>query len=388
MIKRHAAIVGAGIAGLTSALALARKGFAVSIYEQAVELAEVGAGLQLSPNASRLLARLGLVEKLTDKWHEPASIDLLSGLTGRHVAQVPAGAKARERWGAPYAVIHRADLQSVLHQAVLDHHSIELQLGMRLEGAGVEAVRRDIEARSGRLPDLVVGADGVWSRMRASAGGPAKAPFTGQIAWRMTLPRESIGSLFDPDRLSAFIAPQTHLVAYPLKSRGTVNLVAITHGAAMEANWSGNDAARHELSEAFSRWSSRLTGLFDRAEMNGRWPIHGLSGQYWGAGRLVLIGDAAHAMPPYAAQGAAMAIEDAYALASHVAGDDLDAGIAAFIAARRPRIDKVARRAAFNRFAYHARGPIRLGRDIVLALRKPDDLAGDFDWLYGDRSIE
>jgi salicylate hydroxylase len=191
--QRHAAIVGAGIAGLTSALALARKGFTVSIYEQAVELAEVGAGLQLSPNATRLLDRLGLVEKLTDKWHEPPSIDLVSGLSGRHVAQVPAGAKARKRWGAPYAVIHRADLQSVLHQAVLDHPSIELQLGVRIEGAGVEAVRRDIEARSGRLPDLVVGADGVWSRMRASAGGPAKAPFTGQIAWRMTLPRDFSG---------------------------------------------------------------------------------------------------------------------------------------------------------------------------------------------------
>ena len=122
--------------------------------------------------------------------------------------------------------------------------------------------------------------------------------------------------------------------------------------------------------------------------MTGRFPVHGLTGQYWGSGRLVLIGDAAHAMPPYAAQGAAMAIEDAYALAACLGENgDIAAGIARFAALRRPRIDKVARRAAFNRFAYHARGPVRLGRDLVLALRREEDLAGDFDWLYGDDSL-
>lgn len=373
---RRTVIVGAGIAGLTAALALARHGISSTIVEQAELLEPVGAGLQLSPNASRLLRELGLEPALGAVWHEPDVIRLVSGLDLRQIAEVPAGAQARQRWGAPYGVLHRADLQEVLLEAVGRSDLIDLKLGSRF--APNDALLQDA--------DLIIGADGVWSAVRGSmpAAGPPR--FTGHLAWRLNVAAGRLSGLADPDLLTAFIGPDCHLVCYPLKRHGTVNLVAIVRGAERNADNGRRRGIEWDHAASFRRWDRRLRRLLSEAELLGCWPIYESPRTAWNAGNKVLIGDAAHAMTPYAAQGAAMAIEDAYALAACVAdGADLPAALSRFAALRTDRIEKVRRRAAFNRFAYHARGPFRLGRDIILSLRPPQALAADFDWLYGDR---
>lgn len=372
MPVRRAVIVGAGIAGLTAALALARRGISSSLLEQTERLEPVGAGLQLSPNASRLLRELGLEAALEAVWHEPDSIRLVSGLDLRQIAEVPAGARARQRWGAPYGVLHRADLQQVLLEAVGRCDLIDLKLGNRF--VPDESLLQDA--------DLVVGADGVWSAVRGTMPAAGSPRFTGHLAWRLNVAAGRVSGFADPDLLTAFIGPDCHLVCYPLKRHGTVNLVAIVKGPERDAS----DTIEWNHAASFRRWDRRLRRLLSEAELLGCWPVYESPRTVWHAGNKVLIGDAAHAMTPYAAQGAAMAIEDAYALAACAADcADLPAALSRFATLRTERIEKVRRRAAFNRFAYHARGPFRLGRDIILSLRPPESLAADFDWLYGDR---
>ncbi|MDO9415394.1 FAD-dependent monooxygenase [Pararhizobium sp.] len=382
MSIRSAAIAGAGIAGLTAALALAAKNIRVEIFEQTAVLSEAGAGLQLSPNATRILDRLGLLSALEAAWIEPDFITLTSGDNLRTIATVPAGSFARKRWGAPYGVLHRATLQRVLLDAVENHPLCRLNRGCKLTTADPA----EIAAVTGMPPDLVIGADGVWSQMRAFVPGTALPRFSGHVAWRFMVAASDQPSFLSPDRVSAFLGARSHLVAYPLKETGGFNVVAIFHGSTSERDWSlpAGDIGHAALLAAFLGWHPQLLSMLREAAAPTLWPLYDVSDGPWQDGRsTVLIGDAAHAMMPFAAQGAAMAIEDAFELAALVAARPLPAALTSFEQQRRPRVAKVRARAAFNRFAYHARGPIRLGRDLVLSLRSPESLAADFDWLYG-----
>ena len=369
------AIAGAGIAGLTAALSLARHGFHVDIVEQATELKEVGAGLQLSPNATAILERLGLGEALTRLWREPEEIRLADGASLRRVAAVPAGAYARQRWGHAYAAIHRADLQQVLSAAVAAHPLCRLHLGHRLDSVAIA----HLDAITGRRPAVLVGADGARSSLRAVLPGAGARHFSGHIAWRMTLPFDKAPPALDPQAVTAFMANRAHAVAYPL--RDAFNLVVIGPGSADLT--AGHAHAGPE--GLLSLWHPTLQAAIRQATPAVAWPIFEVADGAWDDGtQRVLIGDAAHAMTPFAAQGAAMAIEDGFELAGFLAqarspGD----AFAAYRRHRAGRIDKVRARAAFNRFAYHAAGPLRLGRNLVLGLRRGESLAGDFDWLYG-----
>jgi salicylate hydroxylase len=374
------AIVGAGIAGLTTALCFARKGIAVDIVEQRSVLTEAGAGLQLSPNATRILDRLGLIPQLEQVWSEPASINLVSGGSLRTIASVPSGAFARDRWKAPYGVLHRADLQAILLEAVKADLLCRLHLGVRIEGAAHDSVT----AVLGRKPALVIGADGVWSRIRNGLQGAGKATFSGNIAWRFTLREVIAPSALDITKVTAFLGGGAHLVAYPLRRTSSFNIVAITNGrnpGETQDGFSEPANTRNELLSSFRGWHPQLVEMLRNADAPSLWPLYHVDHGAWHQGEdTVLIGDAAHAMMPFAAQGAAMAIEDGFELASFVAEGK---PLAAFAAHRKDRVARVRSRGAFNRFAYHARGPIRLGRDFLLSLRRPESLAADFDWLYG-----
>lgn len=379
MTIETAAIVGAGVAGLTAALALARHGIRCDIFEQAPQLAEVGAGLQISPNASRILGMLGVLAELEAQWHEPQSIRLASGLSLKPLAAVPAGAFARERWHAPYGVVHRATLQQALLQAVLRNPLCRLHLGCRMETA--EAVM----AQTGTRPELLVGADGVWSSLRDRIAAAPSIDFSGNIAWRFTVPFSGAPNFLDPRSVTAYLGPSTHLVCYPLKEIAGFNIVAIAAGMNPGQTWGvdGDPAQRAMLEQQFCRWDPQIRALLKQAEHPKFWPLYQASVGSWQNGRdTVLIGDAAHAMMPFAAQGAAMAIEDAFELAGSVATLALPQALADFETQRKARVAKVRARGAFNRFAYHARGPIRLGRDLVLSLRPPHRLAADLDWLF------
>lgn len=381
MPVEHAAIIGAGIAGLTVALALARRGISSDIFEQAPELAEVGAGLQISPNASRVLAELGVLDGLTSLWLEPQSIRLISGGSLRELAAVPAGSFARNRWGMPYGVLHRKTLQKALLDAVGTNPLCALHLGTRFQS--------DLP-RGRRMADVIIGADGVWSRIRQTISGAPAPQFSGNVAFRFTIAETEAPSFLDRASVSALLGSSAHMVCYPLKEIGGFNVVAITAGNIAPQAWQGQptQAQQELLQSRFRRWHPAIAGLLAGRHDITFWPLFETTPGKWQDGdKTVLIGDAAHAMMPFAAQGAAMAIEDAFELAAFVATRPVAAAIALFERHRTPRIARLRQRGAFNHFAYHASGPIRLGRDIVLSLKPPQSLAADLDWIYGYRSI-
>ncbi|MBB2674788.1 UNVERIFIED_ORG: salicylate hydroxylase [Rhizobium esperanzae] len=376
MPAEHAAIIGAGIAGLTAALSLSRRGISSEIFEQADELTEVGAGLQLSPNASCILADLGILDGLSKIWLEPESIRLISGSSLRQLAAVPAGKFARQRWGAPYGVLHRTTLQKALLAAVEADPLCRLRLGRRME-AGPPPSERPV--------DVVIGADGVWSKLRQSIAGSPSPRFSGNIAYRFTVAEDEAPGFLERTSVSAFLGGSAHLVSYPLKETGSFNMVAITAGNIAPQAWHSEPTAeqRAQLRSRLAGWNAAIVSLLERQRKLTFWPLFETTSGAWQDGRAVLIGDAAHAMMPFAAQGAAMAIEDAYELAAFLSDRPVAEALAHFERHRAPRIAKLRQRGAFNRFAYHARGPIRIGRDLVLGLKPPQSLAADLDWIYG-----
>lgn len=383
MPVEHAAIIGAGVAGLTAALALAKHAISSEIFEQAPALTEVGAGLQLSPNATGILEKLGVMESLTNVWLEPQSIRLISGTSLRELAAVPSGQFARTRWNAPYGVLHRATLQATLLDAVQKNPHCTLHLGAGIENGELPGAIRKA--------DVLIGADGVWSKARGLIAGSPSSRFSGNVAYRFTIAAANAPAFLDRNSVSAFLGPSAHLICYPLRETESFNMVAIAAGHAAMHAWleQPTDAQRQRLMSRFSRWNSALVSLFAGADDMTFWPLYEATAGKWQNGRdTVLIGDAAHAMMPFAAQGAAMAIEDAYEIAAFLATRPAAEALPLFEAHRMPRINRLRQRGAFNRFAYHARGPIRVGRDIVLSLKPPQSLAADLDWIYGYRAVD
>lgn len=392
---RRIIVAGAGIAGLTAALAFARRGFSVDIFERSEKLEEAGAGLQLSPNATRIFDRLGVLELLLPKAVRPHGVILRDARTLCQLARVPLGDTAELRWHAPYLVAHRADLQAALLEAVARQPAISLVTGATLCGLernshGVTVVVEGSGAARQASGELLVGADGVWSAVRKFVGAAHESRFAGQIAWRTVIDADSdIGLRFAQigarDAVTAFLHPSFHLIAYPVRGGAAFNLVAFTPGQRIAEGWSGA-ADTAPLERAMRGTAPALAAVARTAGPWTAWPIHTVPQQApWTAPGLALIGDAAHAMTPFAAQGAAMAIEDAETLAAFVAAypDNLPRGLAAWEKSRRPRIEKVARRGAFNHFAWQARGPVAMARNLVLKTRPSESLAADLDWLYG-----
>ncbi len=386
-------IAGAGIAGLTAALAFSQRGFVVRIFERSEKLEEIGAGLQLSPNATRILERLGVMEALDARATRPDAVILRRASDLRELARVPLGDSAESRWKAPYLVAHRADLQHALLARVSSEPSIELTTGANVRATMTEgSVSVSIKA-GGKKTEvkgaLLVGADGVWSALRPLIARSGRSRFAGELAWRATLSSTSAAAemlrhIGADIAVTALLHPGAHIIVYPVRNGAEFNLVAFTPGHRVEENWSGEaDIAR--LHNALRGAAPELRQLAAAVEPWSVWPVHTVdpSGP-WTAARSVLIGDAAHAMTPFAAQGAAMAIEDAATLAASVsAGGDLQSALAGWESARRPRIRRVARRGALNHLAWHAAGPVAIARDLFLKTRSPQSLASDLDWLYG-----
>lgn len=394
--SRQIVVAGAGIAGLTAALAFAAKGHEVALHERAPTLDEAGAGLQLSPNATRILAALGVLETLLPAAVKPDAVVLRDARTLREVTRVPLGGAAETRWGAPYLVAHRADLQGALLSRVAREPGIRLVTGAMVRDFAIRdhgvTVSMDRDGAISEAPgQLLVAADGVWSSIRGLEGERGRSQFSGHVAWRSTVPADSSAgmafrAIAPADVVTAFMHPSVHLIAYPLRGGQSFNLVALARNQAF-AEGRPDAADPAALKAALRGTASDIQRLALDAASWTLWPLHTVDPQQpWAmAGRLALIGDAAHAMTPFAAQGAAMAIEDAATLAAFVTafGDDMNEALARYEAIRRPRIARVSRRGAFNRFAWHASGPVALARNLVLGLRSPEKLAADLDWLYG-----
>ena len=234
-VTRTIVVAGAGIGGLTAALALAAKGFRVVVMEKAERLEEAGAGIQVSPNASRILVDLGLKPRLAGRAVTPESINIMSARAGGEIARLPLGEAASFRAGAPYWVIHRADLQSALQAAVNDHPDIDLRLGCQFEDVtkhakGLTVVQRRGNVRQGELAVALIGADGIWSSVRNHLFPEVQPQFSGLIAWRGTLDATALPREYTSARVQLWMGSNAHLVAYPISGGRQINVVAVVAG--------------------------------------------------------------------------------------------------------------------------------------------------------------
>ncbi len=394
-------IAGAGIAGLTAAIAFAGHGFPVRVYEQAQRFEPFGAGLQLSPNATHVLRSFGVLDLLRPKAVQPAAVLLRNAATLDVLARIPLGETAERRWKAPYLVAHRADLHDALAQRAAQDGLIEIVNGARATGEvairehGLTATFARDGGRETVDAGFVVAADGVWSDLRAKLFPATRRRFSGSLAWRATVGADSpAGQAFcavtSPDCVTAFLDPAFHLVAYPVSGGTAFNLVAFTKGPA-DADGRSSAADMSVLAQAMRRAPAVLADVVRQTGAWTVWPLNTVDqdGPWTRPEGIALIGDAAHAMTPFAAQGAAMAIEDAATLAWFVATsatrEKRPGLLPEWERQRKARVAKVARRGALNKLAWNAGGPLALGRNLLLRLRPPESLAADLDWLYGWR---
>jgi salicylate hydroxylase len=387
---RPVVVVGAGIGGLTAALAFAKRGRDVVVVERAREIAEVGAGLQLSPNASRVLRDLGVGAALGAVAVEPEAIDVSSAQAGGLVSTLPLGPAIAATYGSPFLVAHRGDLQGVLLAAARRDPRIRI-LTATTAAAVVETgtgVRVDLDGPAGRdslEAEAVIGADGVRSVLRTGYLGGASARYTGRMAWRTTIQAAE----WDGDRriLSAtglWLGARAHMVHYPVRSRREINVIVAIEEPWVEETWDvpGDGAV---LERRLAGWPDPPRRLVAAAATWRKWALCGVdpSGP-WTRGRVALLGDAAHAMLPFAAQGAAMAIEDAAVLARLLCGDagTVDSRLARYAAVRRPRVAAVVELARRNGAIYHLSGPAAIARDAAMRLMGPRRVLRRMDWIW------
>ncbi len=382
-------IAGAGIAGMTLALALAKFGATVVVLERNKQVQEVGAGIQLSPNARRVLNQLGLDKAIAAKSFEPAGIDVVPFRAPSPLITLALGTTARERYGAPYAVMHRADLADALYRACRRFANIDMLFNVRnfdavthARGTSMVVDLADGGSRSSRVFALV-GADGVHSETRTRVlRGPA-AVYSGYVAWRATLSADLLHGVLPLDRTTLLLAPGYHAVCYPLPQRKQVNIALFAQEKAERLN------PAKPPKEPHLPWAALHSPVFDAiasAAKNawGYWVCDTVEAPSWSDGGVGLIGDAAHAMLPFQAQGAAMAIEDAAILAPLLMTEpDATSAFARFAAMRRPRIERVRKISAFNGFAYHMEWPFTLARNAVIWAQGPRGHLKRLDWLYG-----
>jgi salicylate hydroxylase len=392
--SRTIIVAGAGIAGLTAAIALAEQRFHVVVLEKAAQLDEAGAGLQLSPNASGVLIRLGLEKHLFERVVTPDDISIVAAASGRPIVRIPLGTSARMRYGAPYWIIHRADLQAALLAKAREHPDIELRLGAPFEDVavhakGVTVVNREGLERSGRQALALVGADGVWSNVRHQQFGGVQAIFSGHVAWRGTLDARQLPREFGQNRVTLWLGTGAHLVVYPVRGGALINVVAIVAGQWNRPGWDeAGDTGEIAAHFNTSRWSSAARMIVGAADNWRKWALFTVDGVPPAIGPVALVGDAGHAMLPFAAQGAAMAIEDAAVIAdclSRQRGNAVEA-FRQYAALRQARVAQVRRTTWQSGAIYHLPAPVALARNLTMKMLGGRRLLSQRDWLYDWRS--
>ncbi len=389
--SRTVIIAGAGIGGLTAALALARNGFRALVLEQAERLEETGAGIQLSPNATRILIGLGLADRLRPHVVAPTAIRVLGGRSGREIVRIPLGAGAAQRYGAPYWVIHRGDLQAALSDAAVQDLNIVLRLGMSMEDFATHPHGVTVSARGAtglwtEHGHAVIAADGLWSAARARIASKAPPRFAGRTAWRALVPAAQLAPEFREPLVHLWLGRDAHLVHYPVKGGKLVNVVVITADDWSGPGWS-EPASRIDLLARLSsrRWAPQAHSVFRAPDAWLKWALYETEPlASFAHGTAALLGDAAHAMLPFLAQGAAMAIEDGAVAAQCLARmpDDPAAAWESYSAIRRRRTRKVQRFAARNGKRYHRGGAAAMLRNTAMRLLGGERLLQNYDWLY------
>lgn len=381
-------ICGAGVGGLTAALALPRGARAV-LLEQAPMLRGAGAGIQISPNATRRLQELGLESDLAEIGFEPQAAVVRDALSGRDLLRQPLGEHARRRWGAPYLHVHRADLQAVLLRAVETRGEATLRLdarvaGLEQDGDGVRFRLADGEAVEG---EVAVGSDGVRSAIRWALIGANSPRYTGYVAWRGVVEAARLpGGLIEPIA-SVWAGEGRHFVHYYVRGGTAVNFVGMVKRPDWESESWSEQGDPADLARDFAGWPAPVQAIIAAVDEAWRWALFDRPPlPRWSVGRATLLGDAAHPMLPSFAQGAAMAIEDAAALGRQLALRDIPAALAAYEAERRARTARVQALSRRNARLFHLPRPLAaavFAAAGVLDRLTPAQAEKRFDWLYG-----
>ena len=388
--SRSVIVAGAGIGGLTAALALARNGFRVTVLEQTERLSETGAGIQLSPNAARCLIDLGVGDRLRPHVTVPTALRVLVGHSGREIVRMPLGGAA-ERYGAPYWIIHRGDLQAALVAAVAQERDVSLKLGMRVEDFATHSHGVTVSANGPggvwhERGHALIAADGLWSESRARLGFKDPPRFAGRTAWRALIPASEVPAELREPLIHLWLGRDAHLVHYPVKAGALINVVVITTDNWNAPGWSA-PASRTDLLPRLpaERWAPQARALVREPETWLKWALYDqrpLSSFCYGAA--ALIGDAAHPMLPFLAQGAAMAIEDAVVAARCLVRlpDDAAGALQSYSALRRTRTRRVQRLAARNGARYHLSALPAMLRNAAMHAMGGAVLLRHYDWLY------
>jgi salicylate hydroxylase len=374
-LSKKIVIAGAGIGGLCAALALAKHGFDVAIYEQSSHLGEVGAGLQLSPNAIHVLQALGIADKVKAKAFRPKSAVMRNYQTGKTYFTVPLADTATQKYGADYLHIHRADL----HRTLLDAcQSMEVSFHL---GQAVESYQHDFQNLTSQnltiylangeslKAGVLIGADGIKSKVQACMLGQTSAEFTGQVAWRGVVEVKKLPYELIKPNANLWVGPGKHFVSYYLRGGDLVNFVAVQERTDWQKESWNEPGDINELRQTFDGWHPEVTKLLAATESCFLWALFDRQPlNQWTDSNVALLGDACHPMLPFLAQGAAMAIEDSYALAHCLASDtDTHTALQTYQNIRLPRSRDIQLNARKNAALYHMSSPIEEAKLAVLS---------------------
>ncbi|WP_431282771.1 3-hydroxybenzoate 6-monooxygenase [Humitalea sp. 24SJ18S-53] len=377
-------VAGGGIGGLGAALALARAGHSVDVFERTEKFGEIGAGIQLGPNVFHMFDRLGVKQAMLDICARPQALVMRCAVQGHEVTRVPLGDAFAAHFGNPYAVIHRGDMHGVLLAACAAMPGIRLHTGRAAAGFAQDADGVTLRFEDGGTArgDALLGCDGLWSRIRQQVIGDGKPVVSGHIAYRAVLPMDQVPAGVPRDEVLLWGGPKMHLVHYPLRRGELMNLVAVFHSDEYSEGWDSSGDT-DLLWKHFAGARPEVRSMLEKIETWKYWvlcdrePVRG-----WVRGRVALLGDAAHPMLQYLAQGANMALEDAVCLADQLGRFDLPRALAEYESLRVLRTGRVQLTARFYGEIYHAGGVKAELRDMMLAGRGAQAAWAGMAWLY------
>lgn len=384
LIGQKISVLGAGIGGLTVATALAHRGAQVTIYEQAPEIKEVGAGLQVSPNGFTVLRALGMGDALRAVARRGRRVELLDFRRGGPVFSLDLDVNGED---FPYYFVHRADLIGLLEEAARSA-GVEILLGQHVESVDVSSDKPQVTFEDGTQIscDILLGADGLHSKVRAALNGDARPRFTGQVAWRAIVP--SVNAAQNETTVRVYMGPGCHFVCYPLRDGSMTNIVAVQERELWaEEGWNHTDNPDN-LRAAFAAFRPEVQALLAKVEETQLWGLfrHPVAPN-WHKNGAAILGDAAHPTLPFLAQGAVMALEDAWVLAdAMIVAETADEAFSLYQNARFSRVSRIIDAASQNAHNYHLRpGPFRALAHGALKLGShiaPQMAAKKFDWIY------
>jgi len=392
-------IVGAGIAGLATALSLGRHNIATHVFEQTDSFGEVGAGIGLGPNAMRCLQAWGVQDALEQRGFRPSALQVFDARDARSLGVLPLADSMEQRYGAPYLTVHRADLHQVLLEAVKRQGLTQLHLQHALHTCEPHAQhvkvvwRHALEANRTQTCAALLGADGINSVVRQQVWGEQALQASGHWAYRTLLPRQALPIALRGDEMGLWLGPRLHVVHYPVRGGEWLNVVVLVESddKPTSAGWDmqrSDTQTAQDLFHALTGTCSRLQDLVHMAEHWRAWALFDRaplqSADHMAKNRAALLGDAAHPMLPYLAQGAGMAIEDAHALAQQWQHKEIsvEQRLQAYAQSRWQRVARVQRSARRNASVFHAKGVLAWARNT--AMRVGGDSLMDMPWLYGD----